>query len=128
MRNLCEGLSTALRTIRQQEYYPDPMFHASIGWALLHPASTSSTLSAGSSSMPRDPMVSTKTSDERVITSQEFPTISSLPQEVITALNSKYGGKLSSLKDGIFLVEAVTLRIGKETFISMLASSNEGVP
>lgn len=123
MRNLCEALSPALRTIRQQEYYPNPMFHASIGWALLLPP----TSSTGSPVSPADPMASAKTPDG-IVSSQEFPTISSIPQEVIAALNGQYSGKLSSLKDGIFPVEAVTLKIGKETFVWRLASSNEGAP
>ena len=109
MCNLCEALSPALRSIRQQEYYTNPKFHASIGWALLHQARETR-------AMPKSPDPPGSAADspkEETTSSQELPTISCFPQEMITALNKKY--KLSSLKDGIFPVEALTLKIGKET-------------
>jgi hypothetical protein len=131
MRNLCEALSPALRSIRQQEYYADPKFHASIGWALLHQARQTKPSPTNSSDLPSPLMgdsvsTSAKTPDEGTAPAQEWPTTSCLPQELIASLNSKYSGTLSSLKDGIFPVEAITLKIGKETFTWKFASMSQG--
>ena len=117
MRYLCEALSPALKSIHQQEYYTTPRFHASLGWALLHKARQ--TTSPDPQSIPRNcaaDSVTTKPPNERATSSQEWPTISCLPQELITALNRKYSEKLSSLNDAFCSAEAVTLKIGKEIF------------
>ena len=116
MRNLCEALSPALRSIRQQEYYANPKFHASIGWALLHQAIQKRTLPTESPGPPSTPTDPAKIANERKVSSPELLRVSCLPQEMIAALNGKYSVKLSSLNDGVFLVEAVTLKIGKENF------------
>jgi len=126
MRNLCKALSPALSSIRQQEYYTDPKFHASIAWALLHRARQTMAMPTKSPDPPSTPTdgaaFSLNIPDEGTTSSHEFPKISSFPQEMITALNKKY--KLSSLKEGIFPVEALTLKIGKETFAWKFESLN----
>jgi hypothetical protein len=70
LRQLSESLIPTLRAIRQQEFYPEPRFHASIAWALLdRPASSSS---ADSSSSP------------------EFVTIPDFPVELISEVNGRW--------------------------------------
>jgi len=85
---MADALTPSLRAIRQQEFYADPRFHASIGWALLDNAK----------------------SEER--TTSSFPTIACLPPSLLSTLNEKYSAKLASL--GAFDVDQICVKIGKE--------------
>ncbi len=117
LQNLCIALAPTLKTIRQQEYYADPKFHASIAWALLHQAKETSsdhdTPMTNSPSTKESTPCSSGPESDLITTLQDFPTIDCLPQDLIVALNEKYGAKLSSPKVGI-LVETINLKIGKE--------------
>jgi len=61
---LTDALAPALRAIRQSEFYPEPKFHVSIGWALL----------------------------ERAV--GDFATITELPRDVIEDLNRDFASQL----------------------------------
>ncbi len=125
LRGMSNALSPTLRSIRQQEYYTDPKFHASIAWALLHqtgqrpppfPAeSSNNTLSSAVSS--NDPVTRLSEPDTDGSASfKEFPTIAGFPPDMISTLNANYGAKISSPTVGSLVVETTTLKIGKETF------------
>ena len=43
-----------------------------------------------------------------------FPTISCLPPEVLKLLNDRYAPNLSSSKAGVFQVDSITVKIGKD--------------
>ena len=121
LQSLCDALAPTLKTIRQQEYYADPKFHASIAWALLHQAKEKSS----------DPVINSKEStpcssgseSDTVTTTQDFPTIECLPQDLIVTLNEKYGSKLSSPKVGTLVAEMIDLKIGKDKSTWKLATS-----
>jgi len=120
LRSLAGALAPALWAIRQQEYYVKPRFHASIAWALLLlpqdiPQSLESNLDSICihSAQSED---STQSSTATLGDSAEaFPTISHLPPELITLLIERYSARLSSPSIGVFDVERVVVKIGKET-------------
>lgn len=127
LQSLCTALAPTLKTIRQQEYYADPKFHASIAWALLCQAKEKSsdidTPIINSLSTKGSTPCSSEPESDAVTTVQDFPTVECLPQDLIVTLNEKYGGKLSSAKVGALVAEMVNLKIGKETFTWKLATS-----
>jgi len=119
LRGMSNALSPTLRSIRQQEYYTDPKFHASIAWALLHhtgqrppPFESSNSLTSAISS---NDLVSDPDTDGSA-SFKEFPTIAGFPSDMLSTLNANYGAKISSPTMGSFVVETTTLKIGKETF------------
>jgi len=87
---LSQALAPALRAIRQSEFYPEPRFHVSIGWALLE----------------------RKGVDKLV---DDFPTIAELPQDVIEGLNRDFVAQLRRPSARVE-TEEVCVKIGKETF------------
>jgi U6 snRNA phosphodiesterase len=95
LKSMADSLAPYLRDIRQQEFYADPRFHTSIGWALLdylHP----------------DQGKTTST------TPVAFPTIPHLPLSLLPTLIEKYSAQLASV--GKFDVEEVTAKIGKDVY------------
>jgi hypothetical protein len=120
LRGMSNALSPTLRSIRQQEYYSDPRFHASIAWALLHhtgqrpPTFESSNNSLTSAVSFNDLVSEPDTSGSAGF--KEFPTIAGFPPDMVSTLNANYGAKISSPTVGSFVVESTTLKIGKETF------------
>lgn len=120
LRSLADALAPALRAIRQQEYYANPRFHASIAWALLsRPQETLSLESMDFDNIciqPAQSECSTSSSTPVLGDSDEaFPTISRLPPELISSLINRYNARLSSPYIGVFDVENVVVKIGKET-------------
>lgn len=112
------ALAPALRAIRQQEYYDNPRFHASIAWALLSRPQDTSLESTISDDIRIHPVQSEyiSPSTSTVEDSAEvFPTIPGLPPELITSLIERYSARLSSPYIGNFDVEKVAVKIGKET-------------
>ena len=87
---LSQALAPALRAIRQSEFYPEPRFHVSIGWALLERKGVD------------------KSGDD-------FPTIAELPQDVIEGLNRDFAAQLRRPSARVE-TEEVCVKIGKETF------------
>lgn len=85
---LTDALTPALRAIKQNEFYPEPKFHVSIGWALL-----------GGSGVAKS--------------TEEFPTITELPQGMIEGLNRDFASRLRRLSARLE-VEVVCVKIGKD--------------
>lgn len=121
LRSLSDALTPALQAIRQQGYYPNPRFHASFGWALLHqpkgPLELKSVTSGNISTPPavsEEFQVSSSDCIAKVPEDGSFPTISRLPPEVVKSLNECYGKQFSAPKVGAFNVDSITLKIGKD--------------
>lgn len=87
---LTNALTPALQAIKQSEFYPEPKFHVSIGWALLE--------QNGVTKSTRD-----------------FPTITDLPQGVIEDLNRDFSPRLRR-PSALLEVEEVCVKIGKDVF------------
>ncbi|KAL1748358.1 hypothetical protein HDZ31DRAFT_79715 [Schizophyllum fasciatum] len=109
-------LTPFLRSIRQQEYYSDPKYHASIGWALLDTGSTRS-----STAGPTDRTPATTPPDVPGIgpapppgasPGPSFPSITAFPDAVVDMLNAEYGRRI--VKVGAVEVGRVCVKIGKE--------------
>ena len=90
LRALSDALTPALRAIRQNEFYPEPKFHVSIGWALLERNGIDKS-------------------------AEEFPTIKGLPQDVIEDLNRDLASRLRGPSAHVE-VEEVCVGIGKDVF------------
>ena len=117
LRSLVGALAPALRAIRQQEYYDNPRFHASIAWALIsRPQDGLESISSDNTHTypAQSEYISPSTSTVKD-SAEEFPTISGLPPELITSLIERYSARLSSPYIGNFDVEKVVVKIGKET-------------
>ena len=87
---LTDALTPALRAIKQSEFYPEPKFHVSIGWALLE---------RNGADKPTG----------------NFPTIAELPQCVIEDLNREFAPQLRKPSARVE-AEEVCVKIGKDTF------------
>ncbi|KAJ6511985.1 U6 snRNA phosphodiesterase Usb1 [Mycena vitilis] len=123
LTNITTSLVPALRALRQQEYYTDPRFHASIGWALLggrvkppqaanatHATAEQSPISSGS--MASDPGHSSTS-----LVPSEHPRITEFPPALLLSLNEQYGPSLtgSSAVKG-FDISEISIKIGQEVF------------
>ncbi|KAF8893690.1 hypothetical protein CPB84DRAFT_1710871 [Gymnopilus junonius] len=124
LRSLVNALTPALEAIRQQTYYEQPRFHASIAWALLErpeespqmapPVSPDNTPDPDSLANNIPSSTSTMLNPPGFSDLAEFPTISHIPPRLITNLNERYGAELSSSKVGTFNVDSIVLKIGKD--------------
>ena len=84
------ALAPELQALKQGEFYPEPKFHVSIGWALLR-------------------------GNGAIQSTEDFPTITELPQGVIEDLNRDFGVQLQ--KPSAHLeAEEVCIKIGKDVF------------
>jgi hypothetical protein len=111
---LAEALSPVLQGIRQKEYYTDPRFHASIAWAHLDRPNNEDNLDLVTVS----PSKSSKLENELGPggSGVELPSVSHIPKELLTALNERYCTRLASPKIGMFDVEKIHVKIGREVF------------
>lgn len=87
---LSDALTPALRAIKQSEFYPEPKFHVSIGWALLERNGADKS-------------------------TEDLPTIAEFPQDVIEGLNRDFASQLRRPSARIE-TEEVCVKIGKEAF------------
>jgi len=87
---LTDALTPALRAIKQNEFYPKPKFHVSIGWALLE-----------------------RNGVDR--STRNFPTIAELPREMIDDLNRDFASQLCKPSARVE-AEEVCVKIGKDAF------------
>ena len=87
---LTDALTPALRAIKQSEFYPEPKFHVSIGWALLERNGVDKPTG-------------------------NFPTIAELPQGVIEDLNREFASQLQKPSARVE-AEEVCVKIGKDVF------------
>ncbi|KAL5501540.1 USB1 [Sanghuangporus vaninii] len=95
---LSKTVEPILRTLRQKGFYSEPRFHASMAWALL----TTGTRSQDEASTPSVPAGTLP----RVI--------SSLPPQLLSYAEAQFGKTLSSIKTGVFDVDSICVKIGKE--------------
>lgn len=87
---LSDALTPTLRAIKQSEFYPEPKFHVSIGWALL-----------GRKGIDKS--------------SENFPTIAEFPQDVIVDLNRDFASQLRR-PSARLEAEKVCVKVGKDVF------------
>jgi len=90
LATLTDALTPALRAIKQNEFYPKPKFHVSIGWALLDKKGTAKSTGG-------------------------FPTVAEFPQDVIEGLNRDFAPQLRRPSTYVE-VEQVCVKIGKDAF------------
>ncbi len=83
---MASAIDEHLKTIRQDAYYPDPQFHASICWALLTP-------------------------NENQPSASQFPRISDIPEALPSRLSSIYLDQIRATM--VFDTEAINVKIGK---------------
>ncbi|THH21539.1 hypothetical protein EW146_g51 [Bondarzewia mesenterica] len=130
LRALSDALSPLLRSLRQKPYYEHPRFHASLAWALLdrptpqesHDAKVASP-PPPSPSPPADtdtptsecPSPARRQSPSLVAPGPPFPTIPGFPPDLVASLNAEFGNEIASGL-GVFEVEEIQVRIGKEVF------------
>ncbi|THU99131.1 hypothetical protein K435DRAFT_752217 [Dendrothele bispora CBS 962.96] len=111
LKALVDGMTPTLRALRQNEYYSDPKFHASIAWALLDKSSES--------------LEATKTTQEAIFTKSgatQFPTIPCIPERLITQLNEEFTVDLRSKSVGVLDIHDVNVKVGKEVSTFRLRS------
>ena len=87
---LTGALTPALRAIKQSEFYPEPKFHVSIGWALSKGIGVTES-------------------------TENFPTITELPQGVIEDLNRDFAARLQR-PSAHLEAEEVCVKVGKRVF------------
>ncbi|KIJ14922.1 hypothetical protein PAXINDRAFT_99726 [Paxillus involutus ATCC 200175] len=128
LRRCLDLLSPTLRLLRQKEFYADPKFHASIAWALLermpspfHSASLSTTgaldeIALDESPPPGDEAVHRSTSPPTPTAKENFDRIPHFPHGLVPSLNQAYAGKLSEARTGGFVVDRISVKIGKDIF------------
>ncbi|OBZ71110.1 U6 snRNA phosphodiesterase [Grifola frondosa] len=129
LKALSDALIPMLRSIRQKEFYADPRFHASIAWALLSnplsevvlesapdtPSTARISSSTGAQLLTQPDRIQSGSDLPRSSAGQNmFPTISHFPPSLIPRLKQDFGSTLTSRQVGMFHVEEVCVRIGKE--------------
>ncbi|EDR13734.1 uncharacterized protein LACBIDRAFT_309043 [Laccaria bicolor S238N-H82] len=114
LQNLAEALSPALQGIRQKEYYTNPRFHASIAWAHLDRPGNEDNLDLVTASPSKSSKleIALDLGPEGV----ELHSVPHLPNELLMALNERYCTRLASPKIGMFDVEKIHVKIGREVF------------
>jgi len=128
LRRCLDLLTPTLRLLRQKEFYADPRFHASIAWTLLEKTPSSSV--TASLSIPGEPAEialpqSTASEEHRAQTaypgvteqpSDLFHRIPHFPHTLLSSLNKAYATKLSRARTGGFIVDSISVKIGKDIF------------
>lgn len=107
---LAEALSPVLQGIRQKEYYTNPRFHASIAWAHLDRLDNEDNLDLVTVSPSKSSKLENDGGED------ELHSVPHLPNELLTALNERYCTRLTSPKTGMFDVEKIHVKIGREVF------------
>ena len=103
-----------MHSLRQEEYYEQPRFHASFAWVLLDRLDARD--STSQSPEPLEPLsFTTRNGDPASENSKSFPSIQRLPENIVPALNAELGSQLNG-PAGTFDVGEVRIRIGKDGF------------
>lgn len=118
---MCDALTPTLKAIRQKEFYTDPRFHSSIAWALLEANSERSSPNADSRDGSTHLQCTMISSESEINLS--YPTIPHLPKDLVPELNARFSERLSAAKTGVYEVETITVRIGKEPYTWSLLGS-----
>jgi len=128
LRRCLDLLAPTLRLLRQKEFYVDPKFHTSIAWALLEKVPSSSDTASLSVAGELDeialPECATPEEEHarlpspRVIEqpSDSFYRIHHFPHILVPSLNEAYAAKLSQARTGGFVVDRISVKIGKDVF------------
>ncbi|GLB38278.1 putative phosphodiesterase responsible for the U6 snRNA 3' end processing [Lyophyllum shimeji] len=120
LRTISDALTPTLQVLRQKEFYSDPRFHASIAWALLDGVASRQSPSlaiADADSTTADPSLAILPSASdclKPVAEPAFPTIPHLPEDLVPSLIRQYAAKLASPKTGVYDVDAITVKIGKD--------------
>jgi hypothetical protein len=102
-KKISEALTPVLKAIRQKEFYENPRFHASIGWALLDlPPSAGNSASSG--------QAENRPSSHQIA----FPTIPSFPSDLILTLNEEFGRRLTRATLSASNVSHICSKIGNQ--------------
>jgi len=107
LKKLSKALDSTLELLHQKCFYEVPRFHASIAWALLGSRLQRTTIPIEDSS--------------NAASTPSYRVISSFPENMLSTLTEEFGETLAS-KLGVFEVDQIKLRIGKDTFSWMLSS------
>ncbi|KAG6865503.1 hypothetical protein C0991_001933, partial [Blastosporella zonata] len=106
---MCDALTPTLKAIRQKEFYTDPRFHASIAWALLDHQNSKNMIADTSPTVVTDTStVLPNPDDAELVAELAFPTIPSLPKDLVSALNDLFSERLSAVTTGTYDVETIT--------------------
>lgn len=105
-----------MRSLRQQEFYQDPRFHASIAWALLDNVTDASAKSPKSPTPAADPATKPTSGGETPGDEAEptFIKIPHFPLNLVSELQQEFRHELVKTGVGAFEVEEVHVRIGKD--------------
>ncbi|KAG6372804.1 hypothetical protein JVT61DRAFT_7211 [Boletus reticuloceps] len=123
-------LGPTLRQLRQKEFYVDPKFHTSIAWALMERTPLSSNLAAASLSVtgeldetalpecsaPEEQQARSASPSVIGQSSDNFHRIPHFPHTLVPSLNEAYAAKLSQARTGGFVVDRISVKIGKDVF------------
>ncbi|KIY52798.1 hypothetical protein FISHEDRAFT_63725 [Fistulina hepatica ATCC 64428] len=101
LQSLLADLHPVLENTRQQAYYDEPRFHASVGWVLLDSAKDYTNMSDSCSSG----------SLEATRSATEFPTIPCFPRDLVDNLNERFAAKLAVCR---FEVADICMKIGEK--------------
>ncbi|EJC98045.1 uncharacterized protein FOMMEDRAFT_137382 [Fomitiporia mediterranea MF3/22] len=99
---LSKSIEPTLKLLHQKQFYIEPRYHASIAWSLPKVPCT-----------PPVGCLSTYPELDEQDLSIALP-VTSLASSLVSDLNSRFGKTLSSAKLGVFEVNSVCLKIGKE--------------
>ena len=113
LKSLATALTPIVRQFRQQGYYGNPRFHASIAWALCDKDSPNPSAEAEDTISATG---SLRSGSQQMLEFNAAPTIPHFPKGLISTLNERYSSTLASTKVGLFDAEFITVKIGKDTF------------
>ncbi|KAI0345677.1 hypothetical protein BDW22DRAFT_1353253 [Trametopsis cervina] len=112
LKVLCDAITPVLRTYRQEAFYSEPRFHASIAWALLPNAKHAQGANTSQHIIQDEAQTSTTSTGE--VNNVNFPTIPHFPPDMVAALDEEFGSVLRSRTVGVFECEHLCVRIGKD--------------
>lgn len=128
LRRCLDLLAPTLRSLRQREFYVDPKFHTSIAWALLEKTPSPSNIASLPIPGELDEIMLPECAapEERHLRpaspsviehpSNNFHRIPHFPHTLVPSLNDVYAAKLSQARTGGFVVDRISVKIGKDAF------------
>ena len=123
-----------LRLLRQKEFYVDPKFHTSIAWALLEKTVLSFNITSLSGVLDEFTLSECAAPEEQHARSaspavieqspNDFHRIPRFPHTLVPSLNETYAARLSQARTGGFVVDKISVKIGKDIFTWPLNGMN----